>query len=255
MIKNLEELLSASDIEKESIYGIIGRMEVLMDIFKSDPRYHNLIAFHEVYYLVTKKVADYRYLKPNMFKDIDALNKFDVIFASLYFKPLKEFLMHSKSITPWETYFNYSKKDHTNHFVQMLLGINAHINTDLITALKISGYNNKDDFNAINGVLCEVLPEVMRFLLIKNHEIFAFGGIIFKDYFINEFHKTILIWRKSSWERAFSLDTNSYKVNYHRICQDTEEVGLKIIDIFGSILHLKHVNLSIEQLHNLIINS
>lgn len=178
------KLLEALTIRKpraESIYSIVGRMKVLLEYLERHRSLRNLIPFLETYYVITKTVAERRLEKKDTFKDIQQLEKLDIYFAQLYFEPIKKFLLNSTRLKPWQTYLNYCEKPGIP-FLQMLLGINAHINGDLFTSLVKLKYREKSDYWKINKILEEEIPVIMKFLAYVDHDVYGLGGVIFKNF-------------------------------------------------------------------------
>ena len=128
---NFRQVLQIKDLKSETIFDVIGRMEVLLEYFKSKPRHKNLVPFLETYYLITKAVAEKQLKHPKFFRDPKSLGKLDVDFANLYFKPLKIYLETGRTVKPWQKYFEYCEQKNGLPFLQMFLGMNAHINADL----------------------------------------------------------------------------------------------------------------------------
>jgi len=54
----MSRLLRIANPHNATIYDVVGRMEVLLDIFTKDRRYHSLLPFLKTYYLVTKAAAE-----------------------------------------------------------------------------------------------------------------------------------------------------------------------------------------------------
>lgn len=102
----LDSALALARPGKETIYGVLGRMEVLLDYFKQNERHHGLVPFLEVYYLVTKAVAEKRVLEEAFFDDFPSMERLDMHFASLYFRPLRRFLATGRPPRPWQRYFS-----------------------------------------------------------------------------------------------------------------------------------------------------
>src|SRR3989338_3885961 len=100
-------------------------------------QYKNLVPFLETYYLITKSVADKQFSSKSFFAKPGQLSKLDVYFASLYFIPLKSYLESGKKVKPWKIYFDYCERKDGIPFVQMFLGINAHINADLSSSIRV----------------------------------------------------------------------------------------------------------------------
>lgn len=233
----LSKLLDSQSLNRESIYGVIGRMEALLDLFRDHQEYRGLIPFLETYYLVTRAVADKRIEYEHYFQDQDSINRLDVYFASLYFEPLKQYLLHKKYQAPWQEYFKFCEHPGKHPFVQMLLGINAHINADLTICLVKLKYKNKHDFLIVNKILSEVTPHVMRYLAFHEHDMYGLGGMIFKKFVREEFHKTVVSWRKLSWNNASRI--TNLREGRKFLNKKTEDLGSSIAGLFDNIIQYK----------------
>lgn len=227
----LHEVLTIKNQEKEKIVSVIGRMELLLEFFNENKKYHSLIPFLTTYYLVTKAVTAKYITHKHYFQKIEDLENLDVYFASLYFTPLLAFLESGVKHKPWETYFSYCTQPHSSPFLQILLGINAHINTDLYASLVHLEFNNQKDYSRINDILGEVLPQVMKFLFVSEHDFFGLGGIIFTRFIQREFHKVIVGWRKDAWANAMQTNAKNQRTYYRTIENDTESLASELINI------------------------
>jgi hypothetical protein len=198
----LSRLLSIPDPRKETIFGVIGRMEVLIDLFTREERLHPFLPFLKTYYFVTKAAAEKYINRKHFFWSLRDYEILDVYFATLYFTPMLRFLLGEKIHTPWETYFHYCQKKSGIPFLQMLLGINAHINGDLYSAIVDLDYRHEKDFFMVNDILQEVIPEVTAYLVFKEHDLLSTPGLVMKDFFLSEFHVVIEKWRSEAWINA-----------------------------------------------------
>ncbi|MDP3741669.1 MAG: DUF5995 family protein, partial [bacterium] len=176
----LTKILTIKDLQRETIFDIVGRMKVLLEFFKRNPRHKNLVPFLKTYYLITKSVAERRLERKKYFADTTGLDRLDAHFADLYFRPLREYLLRGKMKKPWQTYFKYCERKDGIPFVQMLLGINAHINSDLLTSIVDLKYGNRKDFLTINIILKEEIPDVMKFLVRVDHDLYGLGVLVFR---------------------------------------------------------------------------
>lgn len=249
----IAELTTIRDLEQETIFDVIGRMEVLLEFFIRNPKYHNLVPFLETYYLITKSVAERSVEKKNYFIDRRGVEKLDVYFASLYFRPLKEFLLRGKCITPWKSYFEYCKHETGIPFVQMLLGINAHINTDLYASLVRLKYVEKKDYLLINKILAEEIPVIMKFLAFTDRDIYGLGSLIFKKFIRHEFKDVIVHWRGVAWQN-YRKSRGAGSANRQKAAAaQTEDIAGKLVDIFHDIGKFKHITIVPSRLHDLTV--
>lgn len=134
----------------------------------------------------------------------------------------------------------------------MLLGINAHINADLCRTLVALRYDRKEDFCKIDQVLEEMLPEIIRYLALHEHDVFAWGGLVFRQFFIDELHKIIIHWRKDAWENAHAL-TDENRPSWTKVHRATEAVGADLVSIFEDIYRARHLLSVLPELHALSI--
>ncbi len=236
--------------EGEDIFGIVGRMATMLEYFKNNRKYKNLIPFLNTYYIVTKAVAVKSIEDKCCFNDIKKLDKLDEYFASLYFKPMLQYLENEEMQKPWQTYLKYctSKKRFRISFLEMILGINAHINCDLVISLVDLKYNEQSDFLIINRILNEVTTEVLRFLAYNDLDIIGFSGIVFKELVKNEFEKIIVMWRDNAWKNAKKIIQEEPENYKEKLSNETEKIAEKLIDIFTKI---DNPYMKFKELHNL----
>jgi len=244
---SLRKLLTIDDPKDETIYTIIGRMEVLLKYFKENKELATLAPFLETYLLVTIAVADKYNLKKSYFNDFKSIEKLDVYFASLYFKPVLDFIETGKFTKPWQSYFKYISQPNGIPFLQILLGINAHINADLFTSISKLKYSNEKDYFLVNDILMEVIPDVMN-ILIKRHDLLGFGSLIFKNFITNEFHMVIEKWRSDAWANYL------IKNNSNSIIENTERLGDELTNIVTNIYTHKNP-LLINKINNSSVNN
>lgn len=216
--------------QSEDVLGIVGRMQVMLDFFATHSRYTGFIPFLQTYFIITKTVA-LRMHADQPFQNPKALQKLDVYFANLYFQPLRTYLKTGKAPSPWKTYFEYCSKPGGVPFLQMLLGINSHINGDLAKVVKDVGYHERRDFLFINKILQDNISSVMSFLAFHEHDSMGLGALVFKDLVHEEFRHVIVKWREAAWNNAWVLQKTG--VRHKHIVQQTEQVALELIDIFA----------------------
>ncbi len=241
---NLDKILSIKS--DETIYSVIGKMEILLEFFNSNKNYSSLKPFLETYLLITKSVAEKYSLKKSIFQNLSQLQDLDIFFAKLYFQPLLKYLKNKEKDKPWKTYFEYSEQENGIPIIQLMLGINAHINTDLFNSLKKVNYKSEADFFLVNNLLLESIPQVMRLLLVK-HDPVGFGGMIFKNFIEKEFHLIIETWRSNAWANY------KLKNNENLITENTEKMGKEIINTITNIYNL-HKPFGILHLNQISVN-
>ncbi len=244
---SLRKLLVIDNLKDETIYTIIGRMEVLLKYFKENKKHNSLAPFLETYLLVTIAVAEKYNLKKSYFSEFKSIEKLDIYFASLYFSPVLNFIETGKSTKPWQSYFKYISDNNGIPFLQIILGINSHINADLFTSISKLKYSNEKDYFLVNDILMEVIPDVMK-ILIKRHDLLGFGSLVFKNFITNEFHMVIEKWRSDAWANHL------VKTNPHYIIENTEKLGEELTNTITDIYNQKNP-LGVMKINRLSVNN
>lgn len=248
----LQKLLTIEDPSKESIFGIIGRMEVLIDYLSTQPKHKHLIPFLKTYYWVTKCAAEKYVLYKHFFWSLKDYEELDVYFASLYFKPLLLYVEEDHKTTPWKHYFEYCEKPNSLPLLQILLGINAHINTDLYKAIVDLNYKNKNDYFLVNTVLKEIVPDVIKLLALE-HDLVGISGLAFRDFINQEFKVTIIRWREEVWENAQNTKDSEKEIKLKKISGKTESLAEELTQSFTNIYHLSKLPENIRRVNSLSI--
>lgn len=236
-----------------TIVDVIGKMRSLLLFFESNHRYRTFIPFLQVYLRVTELVLQSYWENEKFYSDYQHTDSFDVRFAELYFIPMREYLLFGSKSEPWKTYFDYCERGDGIPFVQILLGINAHINADLLTTLLELPYTYKDDYFIINDILLKTIPGMMLDLLKYHKDLYSVGGLLFKPVTKYEFEQTVVKWRNNAWDNSFLIKTlypTSFKPIYHK---QTERLGERIIQIFEKLENFDHIFLDVEELNSLKI--
>ncbi len=249
----IQKLLTLDNPRQESIYGVIGRMEVLLDFFLGNPQLYTLVPFLKTYYFVTKKSADKYIFYKHYFWSLKDYETLDVYFASLYFEPLLAYLENREVPAPWKNYFAYCQKENGIPFLQIILGINAHINSDLYKSLIDLKYNHVGDFFLVNKILKEVAPDVIKFLALEK-DLVGIGGMVFKDLIHAQFENTILKWRSDAWINARNTNKANSEKRYKEITENTEGIAKKLIEDFSSIYGFKNIPNAIREVNSLSVN-
>jgi len=227
--KVLSHILNLDSVH--SIYELIGRMEMLLQFFRQHKSYHPLIPFTHTYYLVTKKVALKNIQDQEYYQNFGEMQKMDIYFASLYFKALRSYLIKGELLTPWKTFFDYCSNTSGYPFVQMLLGINAHINGDLPVTLFQTEFSSKEDFLKINDILLEVIPDIMKFLAFAEKDIWGMGAVVLSSFVQSEFRASVVKWRNNAWDNFLILKAHSSSGQVLHLHQKTEQAAIELIDI------------------------
>lgn len=248
----MTEIISLSTWKFKNIQDVIDKMEAYKRLFSKSEKYHHLRSFLEVYLLVTKTIQNY--CSRNEFENIPAMEQLDIRFANLYFDPLEKYLDGKKIPKPWQTYFSAVEKK-ADPFVLMLLGINAHINSDLLQVLIEKKYDELHDFEKVNEVLLAVVPRIMEYLAFNEKDIWGIGGLVFSDFAKYEFQKIIVKWRELTWKNYKKIITkqNHLKV-LPEIHNSTEKLAQDILFEFREIEKLKNIRKNFVNLNSLSVN-
>lgn len=207
----LSKLLTI-DAETDDVYGVLGRMNLLTELSKREEKFNHLLPFLTVYRHVTQEVILLNSSKRSGFHDTKSLAELDVYFAKLYFDPLRKFLLTGKPQTPWAGYYKFCSEGVDSPLLQMLLGINAHINGDLTTALVATGYNNRHDFELINRILRKLIPTILGYLIREEHDPLAATAFVARGTTNSLVEKTVIAWREEAWRNAESIRTSIGKL-------------------------------------------
>lgn len=212
------------------------RMEQTLAELQPQRQYAGCIPFLYAYYLVTKQIIQAGQQK-NFFEYPEALKKLDLCFAELYFDPLLKWKSSRQiDVSPWKTYYLYCQTPRPRAFVALLLGINAHINGDLPIALATTQYDKTTDFNTIDQVLADVVPELMRFLASHSVDVMAWGGVLFPKFTQQEFTHLVIRWRHQAWENSLQISPENLNSQRKLILQHTEDVAKQLIFLFRNPL-------------------
>lgn len=245
----LKNLLIFSDYKKESIYSIIGRMESTLTIFKNNNEFNHLIPFLQTYLFVTKRVADKMLESKHSYKDYKSVEQLDIYFASLYFKPLYEYITKSEVAKPWSTYFTYCETGIDSPFTQVLVGINVHINADLCQSIVDLKFNNHYDYQLVNELLLETISDTMKFLAIKERDPFGFSGLFLNQFYKNEFERIIVKWRNNAWENAKEITRN--KKSLKVVQERTDALSSSIVHLWEGFYKPSNVLHMLNQINTL----
>ena len=197
-------------------------MRDLRELIEKDGR-ESLLPFLDAYIKITEGVIDEK--SKGHFEEPDKLTELDIRFAELYLDAMKAYLEGGEKKQPWKTYLDYIERDNSKPVVELLLGINAHINSDLTQVLWEQEYDNLNDFKQINLVLRRSLYPVMVKIGVERHdvELFTLMGALPMSW--------TGLKRVQSW-RSYSLK-NSKKPNFNleEIRELTEKNAKNIIEL------------------------
>lgn len=226
------ENLTITQLERETLETIIGRMDSSLKLFEKNQEFNHFIPFLQTYLYVTKGVAERIRNSDGFFKDINKMEQLDVFFAKLYFDPLREFICNGKLTSPWKNYLLFCREGYDSPFIQLLVGINVHINSDLTNSIHSLNYSEQQDYEKINDILLDIIPKLMNYLAFKEHDIVGFGGIFLKNFYRYEFKSIIVRWRNEAFENSKRL--NEGLLTLEEVHKQTENISNQIIDSWGS---------------------
>lgn len=155
-----------------SIADVVAVMEAIDQALPNDD---GLKWFNQLYLKVTQHID----LQPpeGGWKDAAYLTRLDIVFASLYFAAIASWL-GGEATTPssWAALFEARKRPSVDRIQFALAGMNAHINHDLALALLQTDAETRlqptfqspehDDYERVNRILAQVLPEALTFLAV-----------------------------------------------------------------------------------------
>lgn len=147
------------ELEEESLEEVISTMRELQNYIRENED-DSLLPFLQAYLRITEEVRDAR--KANLFENPEDLEKLDVRFARLYFSAIEDYIENGVKQKPWMEYFTYIEREDSKPVVELVLGINSHINSDLAQALHETDYRNKQDFRKIDRILRKSLFPVLK---------------------------------------------------------------------------------------------
>ncbi len=232
-----------------TLLSAVGRMDMTLEYMRRQPQYRGLIPFLQTYYLVTKAVTAAGMQRRKFYSNQAALERLDITFASFYFKPLERFMTGQRTqLSPWKSYFTYCQSGHGNAFVELLLGINAHINGDLPIALSAVHYQEQKDFYKIDALLLSVIPEVMQFLTRHYHDYLSLGAMLLPSLTEHEFHSIVVRWRHQAWVNAQQINKKNRPAARKQLQVQTEVLAQQLIGIFSSPQQLVRQRAALETL-------
>lgn len=216
-----------------SVEEVIQKMKDTLEIFNIDDSLNHFIPFLTAYLYVTEQVYLHSKDDENYYSDYPAIERLDITFAELYFKPLDMFLNKKQVSKQWHTYYEYCIKGKDYPIVQLIMGINVHINADLTIALIESNYTNKEDFDKVNDILLEVIPKLMHYLLIEEHDVTGLVGILFRRFMIYEFNRIIVQWRENAWENKLKLENG--ELSKEELVKSVDDYSKKLMLWFSDM--------------------
>lgn len=206
------------------IRAVIKRLRGAQERFGCDHR----AVFATTYLVLTETFLETLRENPDLVADRKYLFTEDALFANFYFRTLRAADRGAEVPPAWEVAFETARSGEVNAAQDMLLGINAHVQSDMpfvIAALGLrtpDGDSRKPDHDATNAVLAEayqrVVDEVERrydpMLAITNPD-----GVPADDAAGLELVRS---WRERVWRNAERLANAGSAEERRRIAQEIE---------------------------------
>ena len=202
--EEIEEALHIRDTD--DMDDLIKKMNRLEEFYNDNERFNGFSPFIRVYRDITVDVNDL-YAK-NAFNNPELMEELDLVFAEQYLKRMRSFILHGEKQTPWKHYIEYCTREDRYESLSMILGINAHINGDLLHSINHVGLEDAADYNRVNSILDKHLSENIHYLILQEHDRLAFYAELVKPVTRYELHETIIQWREDIWSyRRYEADT------------------------------------------------
>jgi hypothetical protein len=153
-----------------TIDDVINLMQSIDNLLQNDD---GLKWFNLLYLFVTREVRDHP-LSP-AWADPAWVTRLDVIFAGMYFTAVGDYIQNPATApSSWQALLEDRHRQGVDRIQFALAGMNAHINHDLALALlqtdsefnltPSTGSPEHQDFQRVNGLLENVLPQALTFL-------------------------------------------------------------------------------------------
>ena len=211
------------DPQSDNMQDLLEKMKGLESFFRKNDSYSSLGEFLGVYRQITSSVD--RIYGRKGFKKASEMQRLDLEFASLYLMAMERFLLNEERISPWKNYIDYCMREDASPSIAMFLGINSHVNGDLLKALNSTGFDCFEDYSRVNPVLRDHLSKNLHHLVLKDHDKYAFLAEVFKPLSRYEMDHTIISWRRNTWKHRGNPDKEPVFESY------AEKVAEKVIDI------------------------
>ncbi|MGI8863092.1 MAG: DUF5995 family protein [Solirubrobacteraceae bacterium] len=190
------------------IDAVVGEMTRRFDGLRADCSHE--APFSLMYLRVTQGVGSQA---RNRFRSQAYLNHLDAEFANLYFTAYDNWEAGRKHLVPaaWQIAFDAADRGTTTVLGDMLLGMNAHISRDLPFALARTGLTEPDgqngyaDFNAVNGLLGNVTPEILHDEATRFDPNLTNLGLPESQLDATSLQQLLGAWRSESWTNAQRL--------------------------------------------------
>ena len=203
--------------EPETVSELLNKMEEFENLLDENDK-ESFLPFLRAYIKITRKVQE----RIDYFNEPETLEALDLNFGELYFEAMEAYFLEGKKRQPWRTYLNYVEREDSRPLIELLLGINAHINADLSILIDEMDYSEEQDFQKVNRILLEALYPVILDTAVKRKdpESLAFIGsgplpIIGL--------KKIIKWRKNAW--------NSQNMDKEEVLRETEIKASELVSL------------------------
>jgi uncharacterized protein DUF5995 len=160
---------AAAPVTIPDVIAVMGQIDGLL------PGTDGLKWFNKLYLMVTQQIDGQP--PAGGWKDAAWLTLLDVVFAGFYFDAIASWLQQSAdTASSWDALFEARNRTDVDRIQFALAGLNAHINHDLALALLKTDAEmsltpglqspEHDDFETVNGLLAQVLPDALKFLAV-----------------------------------------------------------------------------------------
>lgn len=188
---------SGFDDRPNNIEEVLAKMNDFEAFLKKEEK-ESFLPFLRAYKIITEKVIEGK--DKGLFDNPEELEELDMFFAELYFNAMKTYFNKGEKETPWKTYLEYMERDDSRPLIELLLGINAHINADLAQTMQELGYDREKDFRKINIILLESLNPVLLDTAFTRMDLEAFA-LYGAQPISNIGLRKITSWRQDAWSR------------------------------------------------------
>ena len=144
-----------------NIDEVLSVLDRIIAVYRA--RRSRLAFFPALYRAVTLRVR--AGIQEGVFEDGRRMDRFDTVFANLYFAALDDIAAGRRPPRAWQAVFNAEDRRDTSILQYLLLGMNAHINFDLpIATASLAPADTlpalRSDFLEINRILAALLDRV-----------------------------------------------------------------------------------------------
>ncbi|WP_414837245.1 DUF5995 family protein [Candidatus Nanosalina sp. VS9-1] len=203
------------DTRMETVDDVVEKMDQF-EKFLDERGLESFRPFLRAYRKITLKVIQAS--EKDVFDNPGKLEELDIRFAEPYFEAMEKYFLEGEKKQPWKEYLNYVERDDSRPVLELLLGINAHINADLGQAMKETDYSERQDFEEINRILLEALIPVMADTAVqrKDFETLGFLGVQ-PVAFLGL--KKVVQWREQAWKNRNKDITVLRKETERKACE------------------------------------